>query len=250
MNWGTGMSDRWFEKQYLLVWIFNVGRGICAFVRTPAKDSILIDCGGDDETKIIPSLRKHIFPVCRSYPTDHKVAQVIVSHPHVDHFSQIHQAKELNPMLWTCPHDKDPSLLAADERVDWDLIENPEGSEKLVEEYRMAYEGRKLPLQVFRPTNAIPYFSYGIFYIRPPDCEPIESQIWNEDNGLTQRDYGNNISVMVYFRFNRNSIFFPGDMMPSGMKRALETGCENRLVGEGIPEQFATQSSRAGTLRE
>ncbi|MBN2020838.1 MAG: MBL fold metallo-hydrolase [Sedimentisphaerales bacterium] len=241
----------WIRKQYLWAWIFNVGRGNCAFVITPSRDGVLIDCGGDEN--IIASIKKRLLPFCREHKWGQdkvtRIGQIIVSHPHIDHFGQIKEAKKLYPYLWTCPHDKVPKPLDVDERINWELIKNPEGSEEIIEEYRNAYEGRNLPLQVFRPTNVVPYFSYGIFYIRPPDCEPIESQIGSEKEGLPERDYGNNISVMVYFMFSKSSIFFPGDMMCSGMKRAIETGCENRLVGEGIPFQFATQSARADTLR-
>lgn len=38
--------------------------------------------------------------------------------------------------------------------------------------------------------------------------------------------------------------------MSSGMKRSLEVGCENRLVGEGTAEQFAKRSASAETLRK
>lgn len=247
------MSKDWPKKQYLLAWIFNVGRGNCAFVRTPSKDGFLIDCGGDEG--VVASVRKKLLPLCREHKWGKdkrtKVGQIIISHPHVDHFGNIKAVLDLNPYLWTCPHDKESGLLEADECVNWELIQNPEGNDELIELYRSAYETRCLPLQVFQPTNQIPYFKYGIFYIRPPECEPMDSWLDDdEENGLPEQDYGNNISVMVYFCFNKSSIFFPGDMMASGMKRALEVGCENRLVGEGIAPEFAKRSASAETLRK
>lgn len=238
------MSSDWPKKQYLLAWIFNVGRGNCTFVLTPSKYGLLIDCGGEE--KIITSLIKRIFPYCRKYKwgqdKETGVCQVIISHPHVDHFQNIEKAIELNPYFWTCPqHDKLPLEGYPDERLDWDLVENKGDAEELEELYKSAYaeNRRNLPLQTFVPTSQIPHFSYGIFYIPPPQCESI-----------SKSDYANNTSIMAYFWFNNNSILFPGDMMSSGMKRSLEVGCENRLVGEGTAEQFAKRSASAETLRK
>jgi len=245
------VSRDWVNKQYLLAWIFDVGRGSCAFVRTPSKDGVLIDCGGDE--KIVCCVKEHLVPICRrcagTEGKKNRIGQVIISHPHVDHFRSIEEAVKLNPMLWTCPHDKEPKLLEPDERLNWELIENPEDSDELLELYRNAYEGRRLPLQVFAPAHAVPHFAYGIFYIRPLECEPIENFL-GEDEGLPEKDYANNTSIMVCFRFNRSSILFPGDMMASGMKRALEVGCENRRVGEGVPEKYRLESGSAQILRK
>jgi len=241
------------QKQYLLAWILNVGRGNCAFVRTPSRDGMLIDCGGEEE--IILSIKKYIIPLCRKHKAssgETQVGQVIISHPHIDHFRQISKAEGLNPRLWTCPHDKQPIKGYPDERLDWELVGNPEGSQELEDLYRTAYAEpkRRLPLQTFAPVSQIPYFSYGMFYIPPPQCKPVENSASISDSELPKKDYGNNTSIMVYFRFGKSSILFPGDMMASGMKRAIEVGCENRLVGEGIAPQFARRSASAEMLRK
>ena len=247
------MSEHWSTKQYLLAWVFDVGRGNCAFVRTPSKDAIIIDCGGDAEP--LKAVKKHLLPLCRQHTgstsTTH-VGQIVISHPHVDHFRQILQAEGLSPRLWTCPHDKEPKLGYPDERLNWDLVSNPEGTEELVERYRNAYVApkRRLPLQTFVPPSEIPHFAYGLFYIPPPQCEPLDATLGTSTSGLPKPDYANNTSIMVYFRFNKTSLLFPGDMMASGMKRALESGCENRLVGEGIPRAFAERSAEPETLRK
>lgn len=250
------MNGESWNKQYLLAWVFDVGRGNCGFVRTPSKHGILVDCGG--ESSVISMIEKYLLPRCREHKWVGKdgnekrtrISQVIISHPHVDHFSNLEEVMGVDPFLLTCPHDKKESYLETNECVDWELIQNPEGSDELLELYRSAYEGRKLPLQVFSPTSQVPYFTYGIFYIRPTECEPVDSLSGDEDCRLPKQDYGNNISIMACFRFNKNSIFFSGDMMASGMKHAIEVGCENRLVGEGIAAQFAKRSASAETLRK
>jgi len=245
------VAKKWVDKQYLLAWIFNVGRGNCALVRTPSKDAIVIDCGGKQD--ILASVEKHVFPFCKEHECLGNVktmaGQIIISHPHVDHFRQIEKGAEIHPVLWTCPHDKPPEDSYPDERLDWDLIQNPEEDEGLVERYKAVYKERVLPLQTFVPTSQVPHFSYGIFYIPPPQCKPIESSAPTSEAELPKKDYANNTSIMVYFRFNKNSILFPGDMMPSGMKRVLEIGSENRLVGDGIPAKYARCSANSSTFR-
>jgi beta-lactamase superfamily II metal-dependent hydrolase len=250
------MNSEFWNKQYMLVWVFDVGRGNCGFVRTPSQHGILLDCGG--ENSVISMIKKYLLPRCREQKWVAKngnekrtrIGQVIISHPHVDHFRNIAEVIGLDPILLTCPHDKQASYFEPNECVDWELIQNPEGSEELLELYRSSYEGRNLPLQVFSPTSQVPHLTYGIFYIRPPECEPVDSWYGDEDSGLPKKDYGNNISIMTYFRFNKNSIFFPGDIMASGMKHALKVGCENRLVGDGIAAKFAKRSGSPEMLRK
>lgn len=246
------MNAEWPKKQYMLAWIFNVGHGICGFVRTPSRDGILIDCGGSHE--VIDAIDEYLLPSCREHEVgfgeETRLAQVIISHPHVDHFLQIERTSDLHPYFWTCPHDKDAPQGYPDERLDWQLISNPEGSNELEEAYREAYSERNLPLQAFAPVNEIPHFYYGLFYIPAPQCKPIEGHVDRADGSLPKKDYANNTSIMAYFHFNNSSILFPGDMMASGMKRALTVGCENRVVGDGIADTFAARSAAPETFRK
>ncbi len=244
-------QDIW-TKQYLLTWVFNVERGMFAFVRTPAGDGMIIDCGGSGTAGILAKLKKTALRHCNSVDgsgrKQTRLAQVILSHPHVDHITDLEDVAAENPRLWTCPHDKDAPEGTADEKLDWDLIENPEGSKELIEKYRQAYEGRKreLPLQVYVPKSKTPSFRYGLFYIRPPECEPSEEE---EEGGLPEADYGNNVSLMLFLRFQKSSILLPGDMMTSGMDYAVNEGCENRLVGDGIHSKYAKESSKRDAFR-
>ncbi len=252
MNRYGGADTEWTKKQYLLAWIFNVGRGNCAFIRTPSRDGILIDCGGGDE--VIDGIEEYLLPTCREQALgdfdETRLAQVVISHPHVDHFLQIKRANALHPCFWTCPHDKTSPQGYPDERLDWELVSNPDGSGDLEEAYRDAYAKRRLPLQAFAPASEIPHFAYGLFYLPPPQCKPLEDELREKGNGLPKGDYANNVSIMAYFWFNGNSILFPGDMMPSGMSKSLSIGCENRLVGDGFAERFAKQSASAETFRK
>lgn len=217
----------WYETLNGYVWLFNVGRGLCAFIRTPLNQGILIDCGSSEDFSPIRFIRHKIFPRLDSCK-GHKIAQVVISHPHVDHFSDINlllpkEAKEniFNPYLLTCPHDK-----SDDEALNWKRVENPKGTEQIVERYRDSYKGRYLPLQTIPldSPRTVPNLEYGIFYIRPPVCE----KIYLTDN----LKYTNSTSLVMYLRYGYQTILFPGDMPSEAMKWILDEkkGLEKRYT--------------------
>lgn len=227
----------WKTKQCLLAWVFNVGRGVCVFLRTPAKNGVLVDCGGEKSSQIIPMLQKFVIPNCSEiqYANGKKTrtAQMLLSHPHADHIREIEHGMELAPYYVTCPHDKDD-----DEKFNWDLLENPPGTEGLLDTYKASYRSRCLPLRIYPPKSKPPGFLQGIFYLRPPECEPKD----NSEDGLPKSDYANNTSIMMYLKYCGKTILLPGDMMPSGMKKILEKGSENRLTGDGILPKFSEET--------
>lgn len=217
----------WYETLYAYVWLFNVGRGLCAFIRTPLNQGILIDCGSSEDFSPVDFIKDNIFPrldECKG----RKFAQIVISHPHVDHFSDINllfpkEAKEniLNPYLLTCPHNK-----SNDEALNWKRVENPKETQEIVERYKDTYKERSLPLQTipFDSPRTVPNLEYGIFYIRPPVCEGI----YPTDN----LKYTNSTSLIVYLRYGYHTILFPGDMPSEAMKWILDEnkGFEKRYT--------------------
>jgi hypothetical protein len=217
-------SQNWYKTLFCYIWVFNVGRGLCAFIRTPLNQGILVDCGSSDDFSPLIFIRKNIIPKLDKYKGN-KLAQVIISHPHSDHFSDINnlffEGSDLGPTLLTCPHDK-----SEDEAINWDRVENPESSSTLVEKYRESYKQRALPLQtiLFESNRTVPNLEYGIFYLRPPICEKVHE----EDN----LKYTNSTSILLYLRYGFQNILFTGDMTPEVMKNILEEkeGVEKRYT--------------------
>jgi hypothetical protein len=216
MGWETSLST--------FVWIFSVGRGNAAFVRTGMNQGFIIDMGKGSDEDFDPAefVEKNFAPKLDPYDGC-KIAQTVLSHPHKDHIIQCGRLRrsDLAPNLITCPHDKDDR-----EGLNWRRIKNPEGSEDLVSEYRDLYAGRRLPLQTIQFTrrSAVPPdLEYGVFYLRPPICETLHS----DDNA-----YGNATSIMLYLRYGANSILFPGDMTPEAMAHVLRQaeGAEKRYT--------------------
>jgi len=213
------MSNVW-QSQHLFLWVFNVGRGICAFVRTPENFGLSIDCGGDGENRPLRRVEKLILPSLTKY-SGVSVAQAVVSHPHVDHYRDIYRMVGWHPHLITCPNDKTPIDGYPDERFSFRLLETKVSDEPLLRVYRECYSERSLPLRVPAFGRTVPNFHYGLFYVRPPVAE----------RDLPTTDYVNNCSIMAFLRIGDSSVLLPGDIMTSGMDHAINTGCESRLTG-------------------
>lgn len=155
---------------------------------------------------------------------DNAITQAVLSHPHADHIAQCGELgldKPLYPALLTCPHDKDyKDGTPSNDKVNWDRIKNPSGTENLIDVYRELYSGdsRGLPLQtiLFDSKRTARYLEYAIYYVRPPVCEDLHE---SDDN-----KYGNATSIMFYLRHGSQTILFPGDMTPEGMEHVLDEG--------------------------
>lgn len=228
-------NPRWTSSFKSHIWIFNVGRGLSIFIRTPLNQGIWYDLGSSDKFSPSEFLGKNILP----YLTKYKkcgVAQAVISHPHADHISEIESLKKdgeqkegsqklFYPCLLTCPHDKTDGS-EKPEALDWNRIENPKGSEDKLDMYKAIYSDRKLPLQtiIYDSTRTVPNLEYGLYYVRPP----VVDKIYSDDNHA----YGNGVSLILYYRHGFHSLLIPGDINPKCIKHILDDdkGTEKRYT--------------------
>lgn len=207
-----------WERSYdTHIWIFSIGRGMAAFVRTGLNHGFIVDMACSDDFKPVDFIRE-TFSKKLDKHKDFRIAQAILSHAHRDHIQQcehLTDGKPLRPQLLTCPNDRQ-----AGEEVDWDRIcDDREGSAELLQTYRSLFAKRNPPLQTIGyETNKqlASALEYGLYYLRPPICESLHPE---DDN-----EYGNATSIMMYLRYGTNTILFPGDMTPEGMERILDDG--------------------------
>lgn len=219
----------WEHSLSTHIWIFAVGRGNAAFVRTGLNQGFIIDMGASDDFDPAEFIKKHFVSKLDSYDKS-AIAQAVLSHPHSDHITKCRELaanRPLYPKFLTCPHDKlGAEQGSSDERLNWSRIKNPEGSAELLTAYKSLYASRQLPLQTieFNAKRAIPNLEYGVYYARPPICETLHE---SDDNA-----YGNSTSIMFYLRHGDHSLLFPGDMTPEGMRHILdeEAGVEKRYT--------------------
>lgn len=218
---------RWDYSLDTHIWIFAVGRGNAAFIRTGLNHGFILDMNATD-FDVAKFIKEKFVPKLDRYGQN-KIAQAVLSHPHGDHIAQCSELRygsPLSPALLTCPHDKSPADGSQDERLNWNRISNRDSDAEAVETYKELYEKRNLPLQTIKYVKGrnVPNLEYGLFYIRPPVCEQIHP---SDDN-----DYGNCTSIMFYLRHGNNSVLFPGDMTPKGMEHILNEreGVEKRYT--------------------
>jgi beta-lactamase superfamily II metal-dependent hydrolase len=221
----------WHTSLDTFIWIFNVGRGSAAFIRTPLNQGMIFDisCSKEFSTSdfIIDNLAKKLSPYKESI-----IAQAVLTHPHHDHISDcgpLADGKKLHPALLTCPNDKDPK-----NAVKWERIKNIDGNKSLTA-YRSLFAKRNLPLQTIQyesKISPVADLEYGIYYLQPPKCDALHS---------IDNEYGNALSIVSYFRYGKNSILLPGDVTPEAMERIL-------AESEGVEKRFTV--FRASTQKE
>jgi beta-lactamase superfamily II metal-dependent hydrolase len=223
----------WNWKSSTQIWIFSVGRGNAAFVRTGLNQGFILDMNANDFDPAA-FVEKNFLPKLDTYKgednKEHKIAQAILSHPHGDHIAQCERLSTgmpLYPTLLTCPHSKNfKDGSESGERLNWNRVCNLPKDSVAVEAYKTLYTPRSLPLQTikFNARLTVPNLEYGIFYIKPPVCERLHPSNDNE--------YANSTSIMFYLRHGSQTILFPGDMTPEGMEHVLEDryGVEKRYT--------------------
>ena len=204
------------------IFIFSVGRGNAALVRTPLNQGFIVDMGSSDEFSPVKVIKSTFLRKLSKYQKC-QIAQTVLSHAHADHIAECeHLRDDLSPKLVTCPNNKDyPDGSPSREKLNWKRITNPEGTGDLVDAYKDLYSSRHLPLQTIQTTgnsNA----EYSLFYVRPPVCEKLHA---SDDN-----KYGNSTSLMFFYKHGLTSVLLPGDMTPEVMQHVLNQreGTETR----------------------
>jgi hypothetical protein len=223
----------WNYKNSTQIWIFSVGRGNAAFLRTGLNQGFILDMNSNDFDPAV-FIEKNFLSNLDAYKGDdgkeNKIAQAVLSHPHGDHIAQCERlatGRKLYPTLLTCPHAKNlKDGSESGERLNWGRVCNLPKDNAAIEAYKGLYAPRSLPLQTikFNARRTVPNLEYGLFYIKPPVCEKLHP---SDDNA-----YANSTSIMFYLRHGSQTILFPGDMTPEGMEHILEErdGTEKRYT--------------------
>ena len=217
----------WYTSNDALIWIFNVGRGSAAFIRTPLNQGMIIDIACSAEFSTSDFILDNLHSRLTNYQGN-KIAQAILTHPHHDHISDcgpLSDDSKLHPTLITCPNDKD-----AKDAIDWKRIKNRDGN-KSIAKYKKLYENRSLPLQTIKHTDAHTTFQeleYGLYFVKPATCASLHK----DDN-----EYGNSLSIVTYLRYGTQSILFPGDITPLAMEKVL-------AQSEGVEKRFTAFSRK------
>lgn len=228
-------TPAWVSSQKSHIWIFNVGRGLCIFIRTALNQGIMYDFGSSDEFRPSEFLKNEILPHLDKYK-ECRIAQIIISHPHADHISDIKcavkpdlKASPFYSSLHTCPHDKTEGS-EKPEAINWNRINNPPGSENNLQIYKTLFMKRTLPLQTicYDSQRSIPNLDYGIYYVRPP----VVNNIYPGNDPKNNQEYANGTSIVLFYRHGIHTLLIPGDLNPDTFKHILseKEGTEKRYT--------------------
>jgi len=251
-------QKKWHETLYTYVWVFKVGRGFAACIRLPQNIGFLYDMGASDDFSPRKFVEDNIFPKLTKFKdanqVKRQVAQLIFSHPHGDHITEIagsnkstsDQDSFIDAALVTCPHDKEYSEELTgkykDEKTDFSRINNPDSQADLIKKYKAMIKGRCLPLQTISSKDAsIPNVEYGIFYVRPPVCDDF----YQKDD----QKYSNSISLVFYYRHGNQNILIPGDITPDIFEKVLDCDgdVERRYTNFNSSEESEDSKKNTGT---
>ena len=197
--------------------IFNVGPALSAYVEMVDK-RIVVDLGNGNGFSPVKDFLIPLFEKRQGKQDKYTIDQVILSHPHKDHISDLDaMCEKFNFTLYTTPND----LSGKEEKyknVNWDLVTDPDSDE--VKKVRDTYKKRRLPLTVIDPSKMT------IGYIYPGWVE--------DDDTLKNESYSNNISIVLYLH-SGYSILFAADIQKEGMKKLLEDNPGlKRKIAQGV----------------
>jgi hypothetical protein len=225
--------NKWYQTPDTYIFLFNVGRGLSIFIRTPNNYGIIYDLGSSDDFSPIDFIKKNIGPNLQKYNSNgnlKKFAQLIISHPHEDHISEISKIHDDDIGLLTCPHNKNDSGYE-EEKFDFSCVEEGEK----IEIYKNLFLTRKLPLQTIQysiETTQTPISEYGLYYLKPKYVKNIHPN----NNHL----YTNGCSIMLYYKHGENSILIPGDITPEVFNSIMnkESGSEKRYTEFNLESKY------------
>ena len=208
----------------LEIYIFNVGRGLSILCKTPQNHVLIYDLGSTDGFSPINDVykEKSFFSQMTNYEGK-KIAQTIISHPHLDHISNLTDNNAIfiknNSALITCQNDKSDNKKG--QKIDFNMVNNPDYSTNQIENYKSLYKDRSLPLRTIDPKVENCNFKMGYFYL--PHNKIIE--LYDSD-----QEYSNSLSIVLYIAYKDYSILIPGDITPEAFKLIIDGKCEKRYI--------------------
>lgn len=206
----------------LEVYMFNVGRGLAMLIKTPHDHVIIYDLGSSEDLSPVTDVYRKPGFLSQMEGSERKIAQCIISHPHLDHISDLTDENaefvNLNSDYVTCQNDKDGNL--SGHKIDFSRINN-QNADTQIKNYKALYARRELPLRSFDP-NAAADFQLGVYYLKSLTVD----ELFPSDD---QR-YSNSLSIVFYLSYCGESILIPGDITPEAFDLILKGNCEKRFT--------------------
>lgn len=196
------------EGKYMKLVVFNVGSALCVYAEHQTT-RIVFDIGKGNNFSpvndfLLPLYEKRGEHRLKNRNNRYGISQLIVSHPHKDHISDIQEFdKNFYAHLLTTPNSKSPN--GNPQNINWRKITTPDDPD--VKYLKRMKIGRNLPLRSFDSEHL------KIGYLWPLDVEN-NSELLNES-------YTNNVSIVSFLSFGNYRVFLPGDLQKLAMGEFL-----------------------------
>jgi len=189
--------------------IFNVEHGFCAFIKSPNNYGLLIDCGERQGFSPIKWIKQHynIGAGNIEYHEGRRIAEMIVTHLHADHFSDIgsfHGPVKDRPKI--LQRDKQ-TLKYIDEKID---EEKNASRKELLKKFKEFQE--KYNQDVEKEVD----WGFDFFDERQISFSDAENANSNRDKII------NNRSFIIGIEYAGKKILIPGDIEKEGWEKAFE----------------------------
>lgn len=163
----------------LKVIVFDVERGLCAFVRTPNGYGIMIDCGRSASFSPTAWLLKHEVQGLVRW-NGRSLYKLIVTHPHDDHVEDIATVKKYLP----------PATLLRQKNYDWGAVLDPEDCDpsenaKNYYEWQKTYTGSITD----RPDLGCEIQTFALTPAEAAGIDPNSQHLLNNSSYVTVIDY-------------------------------------------------------------
>lgn len=239
------------KNDNLEVYMFNVGRGLAVLIKTPHNYAMLYDLGSSEELSPIADIYHKKDFLSQMVGSERKIAQCIISHPHLDHISDLTDENKdfinAQSALVSCQNDKDKTAGQADgHKIDFSRIKNP-GGDKKVDNYKALYKDRNLPLMTFNPDVDGVDFQVGYYYLTHKQAD----ELFSKDD----QEYANSLSIVLYMSYCGLTILIPGDITPDAFELILNGKCEKRFtdykrkMNENKRQKWAQETSDQPNLK-
>lgn len=225
------------QNTNLEIFILNVERGLSVLVKTPNNYCLLYDTGSTTDFSPINTFAKNkLFDQFVSYSEPgcdkKKIAQCIISHPHLDHISDLTETTTAllneNCFYITCQNDKTSNSLG--HAIDFQRINNPNDASDEIENYKSLYQERSLPLStlVQYKEDELSNFKIGYYYLTHKQV----TELFPKDD----QNYSNSLSLVLFLSYNNQSIIIPGDITPEAFELIYNGKCEKRFTDYSIKQ--------------
>lgn len=197
--------------------VFNVGGALSSYIEI-GNIKLMVDVGSGDDFSPVKDFLVPLFERRGYLQYDYnglkkyRISQLIISHPHKDHLSDIQKFDDHIYPFWLTTPNSNSIPKNNPININWNAIDSKDDENVKYLRTKMLPR-RAMPFKVADTTTM------SLAYLYPRSVENSDSL--KEDNSYT-----NDVSLSVFFKGDKYSVFFPGDIQKQAMHELLSDESE------------------------